>query len=194
MLFTVIMIVQSVLSNLVYVPQPESVSASRESESSPFAFSLSVLHLFSNLAFILPQFGGVTSTAEGGLPELKKVFYTALDILSADPAESRRFVRELSEANAEGAVLVFVLNSCSPVRGLTLTITLENSRSLPVHFFHAKKSYALACVEQLIPVLDDESIRKNVYPMCTPSVSLLLSCVEGRIVLTRTWSNWRCCF
>lgn len=108
-LFTIIMIVQSVLTNLVYVAQPEGISSSRESQSSPFAFTLTALHIFSNLAFVLPQFGGVISTAEGSLPELKKVFYTALDVLAADEAESRRFVRELSEENLEGTRVVIFL-------------------------------------------------------------------------------------
>lgn len=167
-LFTTIMIVQSVLTNLVYIPQPENISASQEQESSPFTFSLTALHIFSNLSFILPQFGGVTSTAQGGLPELKKVFYTALDILSADVAESRRFIRELAEATLQGT-----LPSPSETQ-IVIREFFPGSGSLPLHFFHAKKAYALACVEQLIPVLDDDSIRNDVYPMCTPSVSIYL--------------------
>ena len=43
----------------------------------------------------MPQFGGVASTSEGGLPELKRAFYTALDVLSASEAEAGQFVQEL---------------------------------------------------------------------------------------------------
>ncbi|KAL4244684.1 hypothetical protein ABKN59_010246 [Abortiporus biennis] len=154
MLFTTIMIVQSVLTTLVYVPQPSSSSSVPSSEQSnplgsPYSFALTSLHIFSHLSFILPQFGGVASTSEGGLPELKKVFYTALDILSADQEDGKRFVKELKDEMD----------------------VLEKGGSLPSHFIYAKKAYALACIEQLVAVLDDDSIRNHVFPMCEPHLS-----------------------
>lgn len=102
LLFTMIMIVQSVLTTLVYVPQPEpqqqDIHASASPDyPSPNSYALVALHIFSHLSFVLPQFGGVTSTAQNSFVELKKVFYTALDILSSDPVESQRFVRILCE-------------------------------------------------------------------------------------------------
>lgn len=51
----------------------------------------------------------------------------------------------------------------------TLTIIVLAS-TWPARFFAAKKAYALACVEQLVPVLDDYSIRTDVYPLCAPCV------------------------
>jgi hypothetical protein len=112
----------------------------------PFAFALRTLHIFSNLSFTLPQFGGVSSTAsEGSFVELKRVFYTALDVLAADELESARFVHELRES-------------------------MENSqaRTWPQAFWSAKKAYALACVEQLAKVLNEDSIRNDVYPLVEP--------------------------
>ena len=98
LLFTTIRLIQSVLSVVVFVPQPSpSVPSTATSAASPTAYGLALeaLHTFSHLAFVLPQFGGVASTAESSFPELRKVFYTALDVLSSDSAESSRFVHEL---------------------------------------------------------------------------------------------------
>ena len=99
LLFTNIMIVQAVLSTLVYVPQPpqESHASTSQPSQTPHSFALTALHIFSHLSFVLPQFGGVTSTAQNSFVELKKVFYTALDILSSEPTESERFVKILCE-------------------------------------------------------------------------------------------------
>jgi len=148
LLFTTIMILQSALSTLVYVPQPQSSAGSPSEMPSPFSFSLTALHILSHLSFILPQFGGVTSIGEGSFSELKKVHYTALDILASSQEESERFVRELCEASS----------------------TLS-SRPLPANFLHAKKAYVLACIEQLVSVLCDASIRNEVFPACVPHLS-----------------------
>ncbi|THH31473.1 hypothetical protein EUX98_g2725 [Antrodiella citrinella] len=151
LLFTTIMIVQSVLSTLVYVPQPpqEKHASSSSSDPSPHSFALTALHIFSHLSFVLPQFGGVTSTAQGGFVELKKVFYTALDILSSDQTESEKFVRLL----------------CDDARAQA------TSQTLPLRFVLAKNSYSLACIEQLVPVLSDDVIRAEIWPMCQPHLS-----------------------
>ncbi len=44
---------------------------------------------------MITKFGGVTSTSSSGLAELKRVFYSALDILSADVEASETFVKAL---------------------------------------------------------------------------------------------------
>ena len=119
LLFTSIRLIQSVLSVVVFVPQPQpqpqphgplqphshshsssppaTPSSSSLASTSPTAYALALeaLHTFSHLAFVLPQFGGVASTGESSFPELRKVFYTALDVLAADGVESARFVHEL---------------------------------------------------------------------------------------------------
>lgn len=89
LLFTSIRIVQSVLSVVLFVPPPTASNG-----ASAFSVTLSTLHALGHLAFVLPRFGGVSSTGEAGFPELKKAFYTALDILSSDAPESGRFIRE----------------------------------------------------------------------------------------------------
>jgi hypothetical protein len=45
---------------------------------------------------VITKFGGVTSTSSAGFAELKRVFYTALDVLSGDVEASETFVKALS--------------------------------------------------------------------------------------------------
>ncbi|KAF7796270.1 hypothetical protein EIP86_007445 [Pleurotus ostreatoroseus] len=165
LLFTTIRLVQATLSVVVHVPQPHIATASTSTpptttSASPSALSLTTLHILSHLSFVLPQFGGVASTsnAEGGFPELKRAFYTALDILSADSAESARFVRELRETFAPSS-----------------SKTSQSGNGWPTQFTSVKKAYALACVEQLVPVLGDESAKVDVYPLCAPDRELFES-------------------
>ena len=89
LLFTTLMICQSILSTIVFNPHPQLESASHAS----YSIALGVLHTLSHLAFVMPHFGGVASTSEG-LPELKRAFYMALDVLSESEGESCRFVEE----------------------------------------------------------------------------------------------------
>ncbi|KZT11854.1 uncharacterized protein LAESUDRAFT_719793 [Laetiporus sulphureus 93-53] len=140
-LFTTIMLSQSVLSTVLFVPQP-----SVDTSPSPYDLAMTVLRTLAHLSFVLHQFGGVTATSEGGFSELKRAFYTALDILSASAPDSERFIAELC--------------------GMTSALT-----SAPQSFVHMKKAYVLACIEQLIPVLNDTCIREQVFPQCLPHLS-----------------------
>ncbi|KAI0917380.1 hypothetical protein AcW2_007517 [Taiwanofungus camphoratus] len=150
LLFTVIMISQSILSTVVFVPSPAAASSSSSNVSAdvPSAFSLAliVLRTLSHLSFVVSQFGGVISTSASDFPELKRTFYMALDVLSASPSESERFVLDLCDW--------FDKNTLAP----------------PALVF-MKKAYALACIEQLISVLDDVCIRTSVVPLCLPHLS-----------------------
>lgn len=164
LLFLNIMVVQVILTTLTYTSPPPSSSA-----LSPHYFALSALQVFSHLSFVLPQFGGVASTAQGGFVELKKVFYAALDILSADRHESEMFVKALSGLEIRGTIFPPLTHITPCCGGNNLTFEdVGKSAELPSHVYHAKKAYTLACVEQLVPVLNDECIRDHVYPMCSP--------------------------
>ena len=94
-LFATVMVSQAALTSLVYsrrlFPAPEP---------GPTAESLSLLELevLHHLAFVISKFGGVATGNDSGFTELKKVFYTALDILSVDSALSEAFVQNLSKA------------------------------------------------------------------------------------------------
>lgn len=121
LLFTTIMVVQSVLATLVYVPQPQCSPGSPSEKPSAFSISLTALHILSHLSFILPQFGGVTAIGEGSFSELKKVHYTALDILASNKEESERFVRELCDSSSARA--------CSTTTGASQIFELISDRS-----------------------------------------------------------------
>ncbi|CCM04924.1 uncharacterized protein FIBRA_07121 [Fibroporia radiculosa] len=100
-LFATLMLSQSVLSTIVFIPSPSTSSSSTSSHSSSissFSLAAAILRTLSRLSFVIHQFGGVTSTSEGGFAELKRVFYMALDVLSASASESEQFVSELCSA------------------------------------------------------------------------------------------------
>ena len=107
LLFTTIMLLQSVLPALLFIPYSSTSNTHHaHTPASPFDLALTALHTLSHLSFVLPQFGGVTSTSEGGLPELKKAFYMALDVLSESPSRSDLFVHQLCDSfKAEGECL-----------------------------------------------------------------------------------------
>ena len=90
LLFTALMISQTVLSGVIFIPNEGDSKSAR----SPYSIALDVLHVLFSLAFVVPQLGGVASTSEG-LPELKRTFYMALDVLSESELEAVRFVNEL---------------------------------------------------------------------------------------------------
>ncbi|KAI8986188.1 hypothetical protein BD414DRAFT_440834, partial [Trametes punicea] len=153
LLFTTLMITQSVLSAVVFVPHPRSAQSASLSQQtpSPEGVALNVLHILSHLSSVMPQFGGVASTAEGGLPELKRVFYMALDVLASSQVAAERFVAELCRDNG----------ASDKGKGL-------HSEDLPQSALDARKGFALACVEQLVPILSEETIQKRVHPLCLP--------------------------
>ena len=92
LLFMTLMLSQSILAAVVFVPNSHSQATS---PVSPHSIALDIMHVLAQLSFVMPQFGGVASTAEGGLPELKRAFYMALDILTASDEAAERFVADL---------------------------------------------------------------------------------------------------
>ncbi|EGN98046.1 hypothetical protein SERLA73DRAFT_109381 [Serpula lacrymans var. lacrymans S7.3] len=154
LLFATIMITESALSTIVFLPPTLFQGSSRVSPKAvvlapqlPSTCALTTLHTLSHLSFVISQFGGVTSTATGGFVELKKAFYTALDVLSADSAESERFVRELCDSLKSNGI-----NSIHPVQKV-------------------KQAFALASIEQLVPVLDPVIVEDVILPLCLPLLS-----------------------
>lgn len=89
LLFSTIMIAESVLSSIIYVP-PTSTTTS---------IALTTLFALSHLAFVIQQFGGITASGDG-FKELKKAVYLALDIIASQgDGEGERFVYELRDSN-----------------------------------------------------------------------------------------------
>ena len=98
LLFTTIMLLQSILSTITY-SRPVAPSEFKRSLSpvpTHSSLALSTLRTLSHLSFVITKFGGVISTSSAGFAELKRVFYSALDVLSADVEASETFARALS--------------------------------------------------------------------------------------------------
>jgi len=151
-LFATVMITQSVTTAMTYLP-PTSTSL-------PPSMALIILHTLSRLSIIISQFGGVTSTSGEGFSELKRVFYSAVDILSVDATVSREFVVELC---SRGSLWKFV----ALMKLMGRVLASVKSRAME----NAKKAFALACIEQLIPTLSEKIIEQTVFPFCLPHLS-----------------------
>ncbi|KAI0304338.1 hypothetical protein B0F90DRAFT_1815685 [Multifurca ochricompacta] len=153
LLFTTIMLLQSILSTIVYSSpvactivslQPKPSSAHLPTHSS---LALLTLRTLSQLSFVISKFGGVTSTSGAGFAELKRVFYSALDVLSVDAEASEKFVKALS-THAPAS------SSLKPQLAEPLT--------------RARQAFNLACVEQLVPLLSLDTIEYFAFPLCLP--------------------------
>ena len=108
LLFMTVMLSQSVLSTITYTHPVSSTAAPPEPERSAThmathsSLALSTLRTLSHLSFVITKFGGVTSTSSVGFAELKRVFYSALDVLSADVEASETFVKTLNGSSITG--------------------------------------------------------------------------------------------
>ncbi|KAI0333742.1 hypothetical protein GY45DRAFT_1319349 [Cubamyces sp. BRFM 1775] len=146
LLFMTLMLSQSILAAVVFVPNPHSQPVS---PVSPHSIALNILHVLAQLSFVMPQFGGVASTAEGGLPELKRAFYMTLDVLAASDEAAERFVAELCQGQA-------------------ISEKGKGVDNIPRSLQDAREAFVLACVEQLVAKLSEETIQTRVFPLCLP--------------------------
>lgn len=98
-LFSTLMLQQAILDTILFHPPPSSLSGSSRTYS-PVHLTSIILNTLSSLSFVVASFGGVTAGPAGAVkgpsfPELKKVFYMAIDMLSTDRPASNTFVRNL---------------------------------------------------------------------------------------------------
>ena len=100
LLFSTVMLQQAILDVLLHVASPLKPSSSLDKQprrvyiSAP-DLSASVLRTLMCLSFVVEKFGGVSSAPDQqGFGELRKVFYLALDILSADSERSEVFLKD----------------------------------------------------------------------------------------------------
>lgn len=159
------MLSDAILASIVYI-EPGSISYVQAS-TSPSELALRVLEILSCSAFVISQFGGVTSTSQG-FEHLKKTFYLALDILAQETHETHD---DLPNTYVKDQCLI--LNSPSFTRGSQflnaillcfLTIVFE----APTSFRNAKTALVLASIEQLVPVLDESNVWGYVFDACLP--------------------------
>ncbi|KAJ3762126.1 hypothetical protein EV360DRAFT_36356 [Lentinula raphanica] len=150
LLFSVIMISDSVLSACIYVPPSHYHLSATSSLSSPASLSLTTILTLSHLSFVVSQFGGISSSGtseEASFKELRKTTYLALDILASGSSDvSERLLDELMDSQTVARSLV------------------EEIIAL------AQTSFALSCVEQLVPVLGVKYIRGPVWTLVEPNL------------------------
>lgn len=171
LLFTIILLSQSILSTITYT-RPLSSAAASLRPGQPFAhlpthssLALLTLSTLSRLSFVITKFGGVTSTSTAGLAELKRVFYSALDVLSADVEASETFVRSL---NAHGWSTWVLCHDLFADLSIRVTASSSTGQRPAGPLTRARQAFNIACVEQLVPQLSPNTIEHSVFPLCLP--------------------------
>ena len=170
------MLLQSVLSTITYSHPVASAATSLKSKGSltqlptHSSLALSTLRTLSHLSFVITKFGGVTSTSNAGFAELKRVFYTALDVLSGDVEASETFVKTLC-LHGKSTRLMYVTFTDYLVKVTANSSTGERPAD-PLTL--ARQAFNLACVEQLVPLLSLDTIEYCVFPMCLPYAQAVL--------------------
>jgi hypothetical protein len=159
LLFTCIRLSQQVLTTALFIPSPRT----SQFTSTPYTVALSTLATLSHLSFVLPTFGSVSSTSSSSLPELLKTFYTALDILSSSAISSADFIKTLNK-EVDDMRMKGELSREYDQRRWELIELVGVTRNI----CRAKEAFALACAEQLVSVLNDATIRGDVWPLCEP--------------------------
>ena len=149
-LFTTVMVQQSVVTAAIYLPQPSTkIVSPLEPDVTPASLALLTLQTLSNLSFVVTKFGGVTSTAQTSVfPQLRRLFYSALDVLSTDQAASEKFVISLCQAMEQN----------------------DTSSKLSKAMESAKAAFSLACIEQLVRNACEERVQSRIFDMCIPCV------------------------
>lgn len=154
MLFVTVMVQQSVVAATIYLPPPLSkIAPSLGSGVAPASVAWILLQALSNLSFVITKFGGVTSTTRASVfPQLRRLFYSALDVLSTNQVASEKFVLGLCQTEKQDAT------------------SSKQSKVMK----NAKTAFSLACIEQLIQNLEEERIQNQTFEMCIPYVAHLL--------------------
>jgi hypothetical protein len=141
LLFMNIMVIQTILSTGTYSSQ--SLAFSRHASTQAlYNLALGTLGVLDSLSFVVARFGGISPTAGSGFMELKRVTYSALDILANDQPTSNRFVQE------------------------SLAKATHVDGPEDVRLSHI--SFCLACAEQLVPILSESAVRESLLPLCIP--------------------------
>ena len=153
-LFVTVMVQQSIVTATTYLPAPSSkIIPSLEPDVTPASVALILLQALSNLSFVITKFGGVTSTTRiSAFPQLRRLFYSALDVLSTDQAASEKFVLSVCQTEKQKDTST---GSSKVMRNATL-------------------AFSLACIEQLTQNVDEETIQSQIFDMCIPYVIQLL--------------------
>jgi hypothetical protein len=141
-LFVNIMLTQSIFSVFTYA-MPLGYPSDSVDEFLPH-LAARVLNIHAKLAFVISQFGGISPSSGAGFTELKRVIYTALDILASSPTYAKQFIHDCSA-------------------GLTTPPDSLISRTQ-----YPRLAFALACAEQLMVALPEQYVTDHLIPLCVP--------------------------
>ena len=149
-LFATVMVQQSVVTAVIYLPQASTkIVSPLEPNITPASLALLTLQILSNLSFVITKFGGVISTARTSIfPQLRRLFYSALDVLSTDQEASEKLVISLCQAVKQNAT------------------SSKSSKTME----SAKVAFSLACIEQLVPSIREERVQSRIFDVCVPCV------------------------
>ncbi|KAF9071237.1 hypothetical protein BDP27DRAFT_1322576 [Rhodocollybia butyracea] len=172
LLFSIIMISDSILSACIYVPSTVYHNLSPTSSlSSPASLALTTLLTLSRLSLLISQFGGISSLSgaadDTSFKEMRKTVYLALDILASGSGGGS--VTEDVKDVAQHFVDELCASLPSRSRGVGAGSNTEaHDETLDL----AKISFALACIEQLVPVLGVKYLRGPVWTLIEPNLVL----------------------
>lgn len=154
-LFATVMVQQSVITATVYLAPPsQKTTTFLEPNITPASIAWTLLQDLANLSFVITKFGGVTSTARvSDFPQLRRLFYSALDVLSTDQAASEKLVVSLCQTQKQNAT----------PSGLSSNVMKR-----------ARLAFSLACIEQLSSIINEETIQSQIFDTCIPYVIPLL--------------------
>ncbi|KAJ3747067.1 hypothetical protein DFH05DRAFT_770744 [Lentinula detonsa] len=173
LLFSAIMITDSVLSACIYVPPTVYHLSSTSSLSSPASLSLTTILTLFHLSFVVSQFGGISSlgnTDEASFKELRKTAYLALDILASGSNDvPERFLDELM--NRRVSILPQISGS-QELRHSQAAVNTVVKSPIEETIALAQISFALSCIEQLVPVLSVRYLKGPVWTLIAPNLVL----------------------
>lgn len=95
LLFSTLLLQQAVTNSLLYLRPASAPAYESEPLNSLSAASVcqNLLLTLSSLSFVIQTTGGITGNQS--IPELKRAFYTAIDILAIDSKSSEEFVKNM---------------------------------------------------------------------------------------------------
>ena len=169
------MLLQSIFSTVTYsrpvtsAVGPPKFKQSLEHSPTHSSLALSTLRTLSHLSFVINMFGGVTSTSSDGFAGLKRVSYSALDVLSADVEASEIFVKAVS---LHGWSTWVLRHDTFTDLSIQVVASSSTGRPSPDSLTRARQAFNLACVEQLVPLLSLDTIEHCVFPLCLPYVQV----------------------
>jgi hypothetical protein len=150
------MVTQATLSAVAYPSHTSSWRSQTRTDDCPDV-ALRVLTILRSMSFVIAQFGGISPYSGSVFTELRRVVYTALDLLSSDANQSELFLQQCASEDRQ-------------------------VDDIPDVIRESHIAFTLACSEQLVPSLSEKAITETILPLCMPYVTPLLKTIS--VILT----------